>query len=203
MDLFPLFLKLQGRRVLVVGDEAVVGPAKRDALRARRRADVRQRTADAFTDADLDGAWLVVAAGPPGLNARIARLAEVRRFFVNAVDVPPIASSYLGGVVGRDGVTIAISTSGAAPKHPGGAAARRDRRAAARRSRSLDGRRTRCAARVEVAGCTDGGAAAAAARRAQCPLSGGRGGSPDPPTSASDKWDLSLSSGLDRATRRC
>ena len=113
MDLFPLFLKLQGRRVLVVGDEAVVGP-KRDALR-RAGADVCQRTADAFADADLDGAWLVVAAGPPDVNARIARLAEARQIFVNAVDDPPNASAYLGGVVRRDGVTIAISTSGDAP----------------------------------------------------------------------------------------
>jgi uroporphyrin-III C-methyltransferase/precorrin-2 dehydrogenase/sirohydrochlorin ferrochelatase len=113
MDLFPLFLKLQGRRVLVVGDEAVVGP-KRDALR-RAGADVCERTADAFADADLDGAWLVVAAGPPDVNARIARLAEARRIFVNAVDDPPNASAYLGGVVRRDGVTIAISTSGDAP----------------------------------------------------------------------------------------
>ena len=35
--------------------------------------------------------------------------------FVNAVDDPPNASAYLGGVVRREGVTIAISTSGRAP----------------------------------------------------------------------------------------
>jgi uroporphyrin-III C-methyltransferase/precorrin-2 dehydrogenase/sirohydrochlorin ferrochelatase len=113
MELLPLFLKLEGRPVLVVGDETVVGP-KRDAL-IRAGADVRQRTADAFTDTDLDGVWLVVAAAPAALNARIAALAEARRIFVNAVDDPPNASAYLGGVVRRDGVTIAISTSGDAP----------------------------------------------------------------------------------------
>ena len=113
MELLPLFLKLEGRRVLVVGDEAVIGP-KRNAL-LRAGAEVCERRADAFTDADLDGVWLVVAAGSPELNARIARLAEARRVFVNAVDDPPNASAYLGGVVRRDGVTIAISTSGDAP----------------------------------------------------------------------------------------
>lgn len=113
MDLLPLFLKLDGRRVLVVGDEAIVAP-KRDALQ-RAGAVVCQRQADGFDDADLDGVWLVVAAGPPDVNARIARLAESRRIFVNAVDDPPNASAYLGGVVRRDGVTIAISTSGDAP----------------------------------------------------------------------------------------
>lgn len=113
MELLPLFLKLDGRRVLVVGDDAVIGP-KRDAL-VRAGAVVRERRAEHFTDADLDDVWLVVAAAPPEVNARIAQLAESRRIFVNAVDDPPNASAYLGGVVRRDGVTIAISTSGAAP----------------------------------------------------------------------------------------
>jgi uroporphyrin-III C-methyltransferase/precorrin-2 dehydrogenase/sirohydrochlorin ferrochelatase len=113
MELFPLFVKLEGRRVLVVGEDAVIGP-KRDAL-VRAGAEVRERRADAFADADLDGVWLVVAAGPPELNARIARLADARQVLVNAVDDPPNASAYLGGVVRRDGVTIAISTSGDAP----------------------------------------------------------------------------------------
>jgi siroheme synthase-like protein len=35
--------------------------------------------------------------------------------FVNAVDDPPNATAYLGGVVRRDGVTVAISTDGRAP----------------------------------------------------------------------------------------
>ena len=113
MELLPLFLKLEGRLVLAVGDAAVLAP-KREAL-LRAGAEVRDRTAEAFTDADLDGVWLVVAAGPAALNARIARLAEARHIFVNAVDDPPNASAYLGGVVRRDGVTIAISTSGDAP----------------------------------------------------------------------------------------
>jgi uroporphyrin-III C-methyltransferase/precorrin-2 dehydrogenase/sirohydrochlorin ferrochelatase len=113
MELLPLFLKLGGRLVLVVGDEAVIAP-KRDALR-RAGAEVRERTAAAFTEADLDGVWLVVTAAAADVNARIAELAEARRIFVNAVDDPPNASAYLGGVVRRDGVTIAISTSGDAP----------------------------------------------------------------------------------------
>ncbi len=116
MELLPLFLNLGGRRVLVVGDEAdsaVWGP-KRDAL-VRAGAEVCQRSAAAFTDSDLDGVWLVVTAAPAAVNARIAALAEARRIFVNAVDDPPNASAYLGGVVRRDGVTIAISTSGDAP----------------------------------------------------------------------------------------
>ena len=49
------------------------------------------------------------------MNRQVAAAAERRRIFVNAVDDPANASAYLSGVVRRDGVTLAISTSGAAP----------------------------------------------------------------------------------------
>jgi uroporphyrin-III C-methyltransferase/precorrin-2 dehydrogenase/sirohydrochlorin ferrochelatase len=68
-----------------------------------------------FEPSDLDEAWLVVAAATPDVNRDVARLAEARRVFVNAVDDPPNATAYLGGVVRKDGVTLAISTAGHAP----------------------------------------------------------------------------------------
>ena len=68
-----------------------------------------------FEAADLDEAWLVVAAATPEVNRQVASEAETRRIFVNAVDDPANASAFLSGVVRRDGVTVAISTSGAAP----------------------------------------------------------------------------------------
>ena len=128
MDLLPTFLKLAGRRVLVVG-AGPVAASKLDALcRAGAditvvapavdasvpRAGVRVETRG-FVASDLDGTWLVVAAATPGVNAEVAREAERRHVFVNAVDDPANASVYLGGVVRRAGVTIAISTAGAAP----------------------------------------------------------------------------------------
>ena len=67
----------------------------------------------AFVAADLDGAWLVVAAATPEVNREVAAAAEARRIFVNAVDDPANASAFLSGTVRRDGVTIAVSTSGA------------------------------------------------------------------------------------------
>ena len=68
-----------------------------------------------FEPADLDEAWLVVAAATPEANREVAAAAEARRIFVNAVDDPANATAFLSGVVRRDGVTIAISTSGDAP----------------------------------------------------------------------------------------
>ena len=49
------------------------------------------------------------------MNRQVAAVAEALRIFVNAVDDPDNATAFLSGVVRRDGVTLAISTSGAAP----------------------------------------------------------------------------------------
>ena len=69
----------------------------------------------AFDPRDLDDAWYVVAAAPPSVNRAVAAAANERRLFVNAVDDPENASVYLGAVVRRDGLTLAISTDGHAP----------------------------------------------------------------------------------------
>src|SRR5215203_3115580 len=127
-DLFPVFLKLSGRRVLVVGG-GPVATSKIDAL-AAAGADITvvapvmtagintsrvTRLYRDFMADDVDGAWLVVAAATPSVNREVARAAEARGVFVNAVDDPPNATAYLGGVVRRAGVTLAISTNGQAP----------------------------------------------------------------------------------------
>jgi uroporphyrin-III C-methyltransferase/precorrin-2 dehydrogenase/sirohydrochlorin ferrochelatase len=127
-DLFPVFLKLAGRRVLVVGG-GPVATSKIDALLAAGaditvvaplmtggiQASAVTRLQREFAPDDVDGAWLVVAAATPAVNREVARAAEARGVFVNAVDDPPNATAYLGGVVRRAGVTLAISTSGHAP----------------------------------------------------------------------------------------
>ena len=129
MPLFPAFLKLDGRRVVMVGGGAVAASK----LRALRDAGaevtvvapaIAEGIAEApgitlirrrFRPSDLEGAWLVVAAATPEVNRAVARAASERSLFVNAVDDPPNASLYLGGVVRRAGTTIAISTEGRAP----------------------------------------------------------------------------------------
>jgi len=126
--LFPAFLKLAGRRVVLVGggpvaaaklegllaagaDVTVVAPEVRTEI---ERAGVRiQRRA--FVASDLDGAWYVVAAAPADVNRAVLEAAEERRVFVNAVDDPRHATAYAGSIVRRHGVTIAISTDGRAP----------------------------------------------------------------------------------------
>jgi uroporphyrin-III C-methyltransferase/precorrin-2 dehydrogenase/sirohydrochlorin ferrochelatase len=126
--MFPAFLNLRARRAVVVGGGPVAA-SKLEALLAAG-ADVTVVAPEVvpeidrpgvtvvrrpFEDADLDGAWWVVAAAPPDVNNRVRAAADARRIFVNAVDDPRHATAYLGGVVKRDGVTIAISTDGRAP----------------------------------------------------------------------------------------
>jgi uroporphyrin-III C-methyltransferase/precorrin-2 dehydrogenase/sirohydrochlorin ferrochelatase len=126
--LLPLFLNLSGRTVVLVGGGHVARGKLQQLLAAGARVrvvapEVCEEIAGedvevarrGFADADLDGAWLVVAAASPEVNRQVAAAAEARRIFVNAVDDPPNASAFLAGVVRRGGVTLAISTSGAAP----------------------------------------------------------------------------------------
>ena len=126
--LFPVFLKLAGRRVLVVGGGPVatskIGALVAAGAKITVIAPVMTPGIDAspvtrhrreFRPEDVEGAWLVVAAATPEVNREVARAAEARGVFVNAVDDPPNATAYLGGVVRRAGVTLAISTNGQAP----------------------------------------------------------------------------------------
>jgi siroheme synthase-like protein len=131
--LYPLFLKLEGRPVLVVGAGAVaerkvaalceagarvcvVAPEASDGLRdlaARAAIEWRPR---AFVEGDADGAWLIVAATSDAAVQRdVAVAAERRRCFVVAVDDPANASAYSGAIVRRPPFVVAISSSGATP----------------------------------------------------------------------------------------
>ena len=126
--LFPVFLKLASREVVVIGGGPVaegklggllaagarvtlVSPLVRPGIAA---APVRIRRRE-FRPSDLDGAWLVLAAAPPEVNREVEAAAQERGVFVNAVDDPAHGSAYTGGVLRRDGVTIAVSTEGRAP----------------------------------------------------------------------------------------
>jgi len=126
--LFPTFLKLQGRRVLLVGggpvaagklrglleagaDVTVVAPAIAPEIAAAPVTTAMRH----FQVSDLDGVSFVVAAAPPDVNREVAAAAQARGIFVNAVDDVESASAYAGAVLRRAGVTIAISTDGDAP----------------------------------------------------------------------------------------
>lgn len=127
-DPFPLFLKLDGRKVVLVGGGPVAASKLKPLLEAGARvtviapsvlpeiaassANVWQRE---FHPSDLDGAWFAVAAATPAVNRQVATAAAKRRVFLTAVDDPGNASAYFGGVLRRGGATVAVSTGGRAP----------------------------------------------------------------------------------------
>ncbi len=130
--LLPLFLKLSGRVVVVVGGGPVatakVGalletgakilvvapelPPELESWAAEGKISILRRC---FEASDLGSAWLVVAAAPPEVNRLVAAVAESQRLYVLAVDDPSAASAYGAGTLRRGGVTVAVSTDGRAP----------------------------------------------------------------------------------------
>ncbi len=133
MSLLPIFLKLDGRRCLLVGAGTValdkIGSLLKTGVRLHvvapeARAEVRQLAAEgklewsarAFEPSDLDGFNLVIAAtDSPEVNAAVYQAALGRGIFCNSVDDIPNCDFFFGSVVSRGELQIAISIAGESP----------------------------------------------------------------------------------------
>jgi precorrin-2 dehydrogenase / sirohydrochlorin ferrochelatase len=133
MSLFPIFLKLEGRKCLVVGagkigeskirsllvsraNVHVVAPWATPTVTAWDRAGVLQWSAREFQLSDLDGVFLVVAATSiSSVNDVVYREAQARGALCNVVDVPERCDFYYPAVVRRGDLQVAISTGGRSP----------------------------------------------------------------------------------------
>ena len=133
MSLLPVFLKLEGRRCLLVGAGNValekIGSLLKTGLKLRvvapeARAEVRKLAEEgrlewierAFEPSDLDGNFLVIAATDvPEVNALVYREAVARNIPCNSVDDIPNCDFFFGSVVSRGDLQIAISTAGESP----------------------------------------------------------------------------------------
>jgi len=109
---YPIFLDLQGRRVVVLGDnEAAERRATQFAALGARVE--RIATAD---QAHIPGCALAIAAGAPEAElAAFSAAAMAAGVPVNVVDRPDLCSYITPAIVDRDPLTIAISSGGAAP----------------------------------------------------------------------------------------
>src|SRR2546427_7328731 len=131
--LFPLFLKLKGRKCLVVGAGEIAESKIASLLDAKagvqvvapratakiqgwtRKGQIRWRKRE-FQDADLANCFLVVAATSSSkLHKRILRLAKRLGVLCNVVDVPELCDFYYPAVVRRGSLQVAISTGGESP----------------------------------------------------------------------------------------
>jgi precorrin-2 dehydrogenase/sirohydrochlorin ferrochelatase len=132
-SLFPMFLKLEGRKCLVLGAGSVGEQKIRGLLDCGARVVVVAPFASAAVRewasrgaltwiqrpvemTDLDGVFLVVAATSSiEVNHAIYREAQARAVLCNVVDDPPHCDFYYPAVVRRGQLQIAISTAGLSP----------------------------------------------------------------------------------------
>jgi uncharacterized protein len=134
--LYPVFLKLHQLRVLLVGggnvgyekltsvlsnspDTAItiVAPVIRDEVKELVRqhpaCTIIQRN---FEDTDLENKEIVICATDnKELHKRIKQLANEMKLLVNVADTPELCDFYLGSIVQKGNLKIAISTNGKSP----------------------------------------------------------------------------------------
>ena len=135
-NLFPIFLKLEELNVLLVGGghigleklSAILSNAPGTNVRVIAR-DISEAVSGfagkhsnieliskEYDTSDLDWAGVVITAiDDPEVSARISSEARQRGKLVNAADKPELCDFYLGSVVKKGNLKIAISTNGKSP----------------------------------------------------------------------------------------
>ena len=132
-SLFPMFMKLEGRRCLVVGAGKVGEPKIGGLIDTGARVHVVALEASetvhawanagkitlelrAFAAEDLVETFLaIVATASRALNSSIYHEAQRRGILCNVVDVPEYCDFYYPAVVQRGDLQIAVSTNGQSP----------------------------------------------------------------------------------------
>lgn len=131
--MFPIFLKLEGRRCLVAGAGKVAEGKILGLLEAGASVEVVAPQASwqiqkwawegaigwkarEFQPADLDQVSIVIAATSDSkVNAEVFKQARLRNVLCNSVDDPQNCDFYYPAVVNRGDLQIAISTNGRSP----------------------------------------------------------------------------------------
>ncbi|MGB4772964.1 MAG: TSUP family transporter [Chitinophagaceae bacterium] len=135
-SLYPVFLKLEEMDLLLVGGGAVAleklnsllgnSPQTRITIVAKAlRDDVKtfalqypfvQLYVRAFEDQDLDGKDIVISAtGDREFSVGLRTLCHERGILVNVADTPDLCDFYLGSIVQKGNLKLAISTNGKSP----------------------------------------------------------------------------------------
>ncbi len=134
--MFPIFLKMDQIQTLVVGGGNVALEKASAILRNSPEAKLtlvapffRPETLEylqdfphvhiltrGFQPTDLEGLDLIICAtDSPELHAEIKVLAAAQHLLCNVADTPPLCDFYLGSIVQKGDLKIAISTNGKSP----------------------------------------------------------------------------------------
>jgi uroporphyrin-III C-methyltransferase/precorrin-2 dehydrogenase/sirohydrochlorin ferrochelatase len=103
MDQLPIFVKLAGRRVILIGEG--------EAAAAKARL-ITAAGGDIVADAD-DAALAFIALDDAGEAAAHAARLRARGLLVNVVDRPALSDFLMGAIIDRSPVLVAVSTGGA------------------------------------------------------------------------------------------
>ena len=133
MNLFPIMVRLDARRCIVVGageiaaaktatllgcgaQVTVIAPHATDLVQQLAREGTLTWRCREFVPADLEAAFLVIAAtNSPAVNEEVFRAGKERGVLCNVVDDPEHCDFYYPAVVQRGALQIAISTGGHSP----------------------------------------------------------------------------------------
>jgi len=135
-ELFPIFLKADQLNLLLVGGGNValekltfllksspnaqvtvvaetIGSAITELAEKHDSVIIENRS---FVEADLDGKQLVILATDNAtLHTKIKAIAKQKGILTNVADTPALCDFYLGGIVTKGDLKIAISTNGKSP----------------------------------------------------------------------------------------
>ena len=134
-NLYPLFLKVKNLEVLIVGGGFVAQEKLEFLLKSSPDANVtmvspmyRKTTIevanagnvkivkDIYNCAFLEGKHIVIATTDiPKVNIQVYKDCRAQSKLVNVADNPPYCDFYMGGIVTKGNVKVAISTNGKSP----------------------------------------------------------------------------------------
>jgi precorrin-2 dehydrogenase/sirohydrochlorin ferrochelatase len=134
-NLYPIFLKTKELEVLIVGGGFVAEEKLRFLLKSSPDAKVTMvapffreetiaiaqkgkvnRITDSYNDTYLQGKHLVIATTDvPEVNIQVYKDCRSQNKLVNVADNPPYCDFYMGGIVTKGNVKVAISTNGKSP----------------------------------------------------------------------------------------
>ncbi|SHG71105.1 precorrin-2 dehydrogenase/sirohydrochlorin ferrochelatase family protein [Flagellimonas flava] len=134
-ELYPIFLKVNQLQVLIVGGGNVGLEKLTFLLKSSPKAQVQmvaleflretrelaekhgvQLTVEPYRKGFLNGKHMVVACtDKPKVNEEVYHDCRERSILVNVADNPPFCDFYMGGIVTKGNVKVAISTNGKSP----------------------------------------------------------------------------------------
>ena len=134
-NLYPIFLKAKALHVLIIGGGnvaeeklhfllksspdakvTIVSPMFREGTLALANSFDVELIHETYNKSFLKGKHLVIATTDvPEINVAVYNACKARHILVNVADNPPYCDFYMGGIVTKGHVKIAISTNGQSP----------------------------------------------------------------------------------------